>query len=193
MKDPNQKRGIFRAAHTVTMFDPYQLLTWIERHSGLAAWVQAVGAILALAVAIFVPVRIARNRERLNRRRFLESVAAIGNEVRECFVIAATKCGDQTSGERFVRSVDALHRFRIASAAITAIPVHQLPSYALTQSVLALQRLMSEALVQLEAAFNEVGTHGNLVQYKDFASAFNNLAAQADDPVTRLVDSARNV
>lgn len=126
---------------------------------------QAFGAIIALAVAIFVPIWIARNRERLSRRRFLESVAAIGNEARECFVIAAMKCGDQTAGQWFVRSVDALHRFNIASAAINAIPVHQLPSYAITSSVLE----------------------------QVFASAFNNLATRADDPLRKLIEAERSV
>ena len=111
---------------------------------------------------------------------------------RECFVIGATKCGDQTSGQWFVRSVDALHRFSIASAAINAIPVHQLPSYATTRSVLELQRLMSEALMQLDAASTEVESHGSLVQYKAFASAFNDLATRAD-PHLQLIEAARAV
>ena len=34
-----------------------ELLTWIEHHPGLAAWCQAVGAILAIGVAIWVPAR----------------------------------------------------------------------------------------------------------------------------------------
>src|SRR6266852_2496666 len=47
------------------------LLTWIECHPGTAAWVQAIGAIVALAVAIFVPVWMARRADRLSRERFL--------------------------------------------------------------------------------------------------------------------------
>src|SRR5260370_23365246 len=65
------------------------LLIWIESHPGTAAWVQAIGAIVALAIAIGVPVCMARRAERLNRRRFLESVASISGEVDKCFVTAA--------------------------------------------------------------------------------------------------------
>ncbi len=63
-----------------------ELLGWIERHPGTAAWVQAIGAIIALVVAILVPVWMARKADRLSRERFLESVGSISNEVCKCFV-----------------------------------------------------------------------------------------------------------
>jgi hypothetical protein len=39
-----------------------------------AAWVQAIGAIIALAVVIFVPAWMARNHEYLRRRRLEHKV-----------------------------------------------------------------------------------------------------------------------
>ena len=167
------------------------VLGWIECHSGLAAWVQAVGAILALAVAIFVPAWMARSSDRLSRRRFLSSVASICGEAQECFANAAMQCGDQASGEFFVRSVDAFHRFRIASAAINAIPVHQLPSYGLARSVLELQRMMAEGLMQLDTASQEVETYGRLVQFQPYADAFSRLTRLANPPLTQIEAAAR--
>jgi hypothetical protein len=168
------------------------LLGWIECHPGMAAWVQAAGAILALAVAIFVPAWMARNRDRLNRRRFLVSVASIGGEAQQCFANAAMKCGaGEESGRTFVRSVEAFHRFRIVSAAMNAIPVYQLPSYALTRSVLELQRMMAEGLMQLDTAFEEVGSHGTLPQAASYGAAFASLATRAHPYLQQIEAAAR--
>jgi hypothetical protein len=168
------------------------LLGWIECHPGMAAWVQALGAILALAVAICVPAWMARSTDRLNRRRFLTSVASIGGEAQECFANAAMKCGaSEASGQSFIRSVEAFHRFRIASAAMNGIPVHQLPSYGLTRSVIELQGMMAEGMMQLDAALNEIQSHGSLVQSKLYADAFSKLATRAHPCLTQIEAAAR--
>lgn len=50
------------------------LLCWIEQHQGLAAWVQAISAIIAIAVAIWVPARQAYNaRVAADRERSLKA------------------------------------------------------------------------------------------------------------------------
>jgi hypothetical protein len=80
---------------------------------------------LALAVAILVPAWMASRADHLSRRRFLESVSSISNEVYACFVNAAAKChAGQGEGLLFVTSVAAFHRFRIVSSAINAIRGH---------------------------------------------------------------------
>jgi hypothetical protein len=43
---------------------------------------------------------------------------------------------------------------RILSSAINTIPLHQLPTYEVTKSVLELQAMMAEGQMQLDAAFN---------------------------------------
>jgi hypothetical protein len=168
------------------------LVGWIECHPGMAAWVQAAGAIVALAIAIFVPVWMARSSDRLSRRRFLASVASIGGEVQECFADAAMKCGEgEEAGRLFVRRVEAFHRFRIASAALNAIPVHQLPSYVLTRSVLELQGMMAEGMMQLDAAFKEIDDHQCLVQAEAYGAAFSSLAGRAHPPLQLIEAAAR--
>jgi hypothetical protein len=157
-----------------------ELLGWIESHPGIAAWVQAIGAIVALVVAISVPVWMARRADRLSRKRFLESVTSISNEVLKCLVNAAMKCSaGEGEGLFFVRSVEAFHRFRIVSSAINSIPLHQLPSYEVTQSVLELQAIMAEGLMQLDAAFKEIEDHQRLMQAAAYGGAFEKLAARA--------------
>jgi hypothetical protein len=166
------------------------LLSWIECHPGTAGWVQAIGAIVALAIAIFVPLWMARSTDRTKQRRFLESVASIGGEAQECFANAAMHCGAGSSeGETFVLSVDAYHRFRIVSAAINAIPVHQIPNYELTRSVLELQRMTAEGLMQLDTASQEISSHGALVQAAAYGAAFSHLATRAH-PCLVMIEAA---
>jgi hypothetical protein len=44
-----------------------EVLGWIEKHPGLASWVQAIGAIAALGLALWIP-----NRQRLAERKEVE-------------------------------------------------------------------------------------------------------------------------
>jgi len=134
---------------------------------------------------------MARRADSLSRKRFLESVGSISNEVHECFVNAATKCNaGASSGLLFVTSVAAFHRFRIVSSAINAIPLHQLPSYDVTQSMLELQTMMAEGLMQLDTAFKEIEAHQELVQAAAYGAAFKNLATRAH-PHIRRINTAR--
>ncbi|MTK64934.1 MAG: hypothetical protein F8N15_10580 [Methanobacterium sp.] len=167
-------------------------MNWIELHPGTAAWVQAGGALVALIIAVCVPTWHTRKIEARKRRQFLQSVAAIGGEVQKCFTNAAAHCGHDTEqGLRFVRSVEACHRFRIASAAINAVPVHELPSYQLARRVLELQQLMAEGLMQLDAAFKEVDDHQRLVQSELYGQAFTRLAESARPCLSEIEAAAR--
>ena len=165
-----------------------ELLLGIESHPGTAAWLQAIGAVAGLAVAIWVPARMAKKNDAQNRRRFLESVASIGGEAQECLANAAMQChSDEESGRMFVRSVDAFHRFRLVSKAINEIPVHQLQSYILTRSVLELQVIVAEGLMRLDTAFKEVeSNNGYLLQYEAYGEAFNRLAKSAHPHLTQI-------
>jgi hypothetical protein len=54
------------------------MVDWIEHHPGLAAWLQAIGAIIAVAVAIWVPARqhsVARADAEMERRLKARSLA----------------------------------------------------------------------------------------------------------------------
>ncbi len=167
------------------------LLSWIECHPGTAGWVQAVGSIVALGIAIFVPYWMTKSADRLACRRLLESVAAIGAEAQECFANAAMHCGnDGEDAVSYIISVEAFHKFRVASAAMNAIPVCQLPTYELTRCVLELQRMMEEGMMQWQAASNEIGNHnGQLVQAKAYGTAFSALATRAH-PFLKAIEKA---
>jgi hypothetical protein len=114
--------------------------------------------------------------------------------VRECFNNAATKChAGNEEGLLFVRSVAAFHRFRIVSWAINAIPLHQLPGYEVTQSVLELQAMMAEGRMQLDTAFKEIDDHQQFVQAVAYGEAFRCLAARARPHLARINDQLKRI
>ena len=51
---------------------PKDFLTWIEAHQGTAAWVQALGAILTILVAIYISRRDIHRAQQAERRRAAE-------------------------------------------------------------------------------------------------------------------------
>jgi hypothetical protein len=164
----------------------------LECHPGTAAWVQAFGALLALAIAIFVPVWTARRADRLAAKRFLGTVASISSEALRFLEDAATAlAAEQGQIWSFARSVEATHRLGIISSALNAIPLHQLPTYELTESVLQLQILMSQAGMQFDAASKEVEAHGHLVQAAAYGNAFTQLARRARHHVGRIRAASR--
>jgi hypothetical protein len=167
-------------------------LSWIECHSGTAAWVQTGIAFVAL-LAIAVPYWMAKTADLIARRRFLASVAAIGGRAQKCFANAAMHCGGGGSDAiTHIRSVTEFNRFRAISAAMNAIPVHQLPSYYLTNCVLDLQCIMNEGVLQWETAFNEISDHDDLVQAAAYAAAFSDLASRAHPFLSAIEAAAGN-
>jgi hypothetical protein len=53
------------------------VLHWIEAHPGTAAWVQAVGTLIALAIAIAIPVWQAQREARDHRKGVSDSLLAM--------------------------------------------------------------------------------------------------------------------
>jgi len=168
-----------------------RFLDWIEHHPGTAGWVQGIGAIIALAVAIMVPIRIASRTERLARQRFLETIAAIGAEAQECLANAAKELGpDPDQGRTHVRSVAVFNRFRVAAAAVEGIPVHMVPHHNLVRAVIALKQIMSEGMMQYEAAFREIDEHQTLVQSEAYGMAFSDLTTRAHPYLSEIERAA---
>lgn len=74
------------------------VLCWIEKHPGLASWVQAVGAIAALGLALWIPSRqrLADRKEGEKKRRAILLVFLV-----ECeWVIAITQKASATMDVR---------------------------------------------------------------------------------------------
>lgn len=79
------------------------LLCWIEAHPGLASWVQAMGSLLALAIALLIPTITQWTADEATRRRTRTDIA---NTIEMCvgfskaFLISIsedlTECNDDT-------------------------------------------------------------------------------------------------
>jgi hypothetical protein len=80
---------------------------------------------------------------------------------------------------------------RILSSAINTIPLHQLPTYEVTKSVLELQAMMAEGQMHLDAAFKEVESPGQLVRAALYGHAFDLLADRAR-PERDCISEARD-
>jgi hypothetical protein len=62
-------------------------LSWIESHPGTAAWVQAIGAMVALFVAIFVPAWMAKKVRPYDPQAFFS----------RALPLSATKCANAST------------------------------------------------------------------------------------------------
>ena len=86
---------------------------WIEHHPGLASWVQAIGAIAALGIAIWIPnrQRFADRREAQRKEKTLLLVFLVDCE----FVITITQGNSATSDvrKRLIRELIARVRLVI--------------------------------------------------------------------------------
>ena len=67
-------------------FEPSSAVRWIECHPGLAAWVQAVGTILAVVIALTVPIAAELLARRGRSRRTEENTVAAFLRLRQEFI-----------------------------------------------------------------------------------------------------------
>ena len=79
------------------------VLCWVEAHPGLASWVQAVGSIAAILVAIFLSGRESRYRMRVERQARKDAIdrahlVAENCRVRVIQALATWKSGLHTKG-----------------------------------------------------------------------------------------------
>ncbi len=59
----------------------WSALCWVEGHPGLAAWVQAFGALIALAIAIALPIIQAARRRGAYRKLAIQTVSDVAGTI----------------------------------------------------------------------------------------------------------------
>lgn len=132
-------------------------MIWIENHPGLAAWVQAVGSLIAVGAAAFIAVwqtRKARESRMLAEKQRLaddrEAARLVLVTVAKFVTSFAMSIGDKGNldGLPHVRSVDgALEVYR---ETIARIPLPNLRDHVLCERVLVVQTYISGILDMLE-------------------------------------------
>ena len=130
------------------------LLDWIEKHPALAAWVQAVAIIVAIAGTWLAGWLLQRTERRMERRTLAKAVSEIAIAAEELVRRVIGELPDRqavsaiATGEKpfDIRAIDELE------AAIAAIQLHNLSTPELVRDVIALLANIRQLREQLANA-----------------------------------------
>jgi hypothetical protein len=134
------------------------LLDWIEQHPALAAWLQAVAIIVAIAGTWLAGWLLQRTERRMERRTLAKAVSEIALAAEELVRRVIGELPDKqavsaiATGEKSfdIRAVDEIE------AAIAAIQLHNLSTPELVRDVIALLDNIRQLREQLA---NAIATH----------------------------------
>ncbi|WP_312960077.1 hypothetical protein [Stutzerimonas nitrititolerans] len=140
------------------------VLCWFEAHPGTASWAQAIGSILALAVAIGLAYWQLRNTNRtLNRQRnqdtkqLVDGFSAIADYAVKQFNDVVYQVKQPTFLLYLCEGLDAEELRRIVTT-IDAFPIFQLPSYKAIETALEIKVLI-HGIVRDWCELQELVTH----------------------------------
>jgi hypothetical protein len=102
---------------------------WFEKRPGLAGWVQAIGALLALAIAIVAPVWQTEETERRARSAELRAAKSVVTMARDIIAQVDERFRTVAKAKRLVRGRYYLARIRHAAAMVEKIDVSQLSDF----------------------------------------------------------------
>lgn len=120
---------------------------WFGTQEALATWVQAIGTLLALAIAIFAPVWQAEEAERRRRQAELRAAVNIVELSRDVISQVNERFKSLDSAERLIRSRDYLARIRHLAAMIDRVDISVLSEFVTTVHFVK----VGEALAALNA------------------------------------------
>lgn len=110
-------------------------LDWIEAHPGAAAWVQAIGSLLALGTALLLPYLQRRTLERARALKARPVVMDMWNAARDAYYFCTDNDGSMS------RADVADHLLR-ARRGIEDFPAHELQAAAIAHLFQARDRLV---------------------------------------------------
>lgn len=133
------------------------ILSWIEAHAGLAAWVQAMGSITALGVAIYAPYWQAQVSATSRKKQFLRSFAAL---VVECLNVLDTILLPFElipKNQKVERSERELAHVKALQHALDQISPTAFEGYLFARWFIQLKRELARIAERLAAAANDDG------------------------------------
>lgn len=131
------------------------LVVWFEQHPGTASWVQAVGTLIALAVAVAVPLQqnysLRRHAELRNHEQALQlydSLGAMADFAGELLMAAHQELQDPAA---YLEGLEHFDPRVIAGvgAELDRYPFYQLPDYESVKKALELKSSFSDAAAHL--------------------------------------------
>ena len=133
------------------MFWLADIVKFLDAHTGLAAWVQAIGAILIVGATARIANRNWREteeRERTANRQLRESITILARNCLDAIDTILKSCRATPEAQRdprgtFLRSY-VPSDFNIPMDGLAAIPLHQLSDAKLIAAVLTLRAVMGQ-------------------------------------------------
>lgn len=150
-------------------------LGWIEAHPGLASWVQGIGSILSVAVAVFVAVRLDALRENRRRAQPLHGLIFLANGLAKLF----GKLFDRANSDDYIRAATIPDSMKVefisAQQALAQFVVRDMPTYEAIVMLNALQTMTSEAAtdIQFQGIRIQAGRTG--ANYERWKASFTSL------------------
>lgn len=105
------------------------VLTWIEQHPGLAAWLQAIGTLAALGIAIGIPIADRKRLERASALAMKTLLARTMDTGEHAHAYLRRKRAETPEKDRVLKDLkavdDALANFPLANLPPAAAPLFQ--------------------------------------------------------------------
>jgi hypothetical protein len=158
------------------------LLRWVELHPGAASWVQAIGSIVALGIAIIVPAyQTSLTKRQVRRDAALQFKATIQIVQQAVYLVFQTKniIEDPASTKSVITDAYRLERFAQVAQALDGVEIHQLPSPEAVARFMDATHHFNDSRKWIDAAFKERMTNqaisktvgDKLVESADWLSA----------------------
>ncbi|MBU9153178.1 hypothetical protein KTD28_00985 [Burkholderia gladioli] len=130
-----------------------QFLDWIEHHPGMASWVQAVGSIIALVIAIGVPAWQSANARKSARKEAAERFRAVAQVVQLAFdsiddIVKALRSADH--GKKFFETSSSPNDIRRLIGIMKTIEVKEMATRNAVIAFIAAQRECEHAIAAIE-------------------------------------------
>jgi hypothetical protein len=165
------------------------ILLWIEQHPGLASWVQAVGSILAIVVAIAVAnnqFRSAVKRDRDAWASRLKSIAVILRIMVDALNSMYDLQDDPHSEQRTRSLRKAFTLFQTTSLAVSKIPLEDLSSEQFAITLMAALDNIAALQKFLEDALSGEMSDKELRQFKELVDRFSEYDGQLREEIKRI-------
>jgi hypothetical protein len=165
------------------------ILPWIEQHPGLASWVQAIGSILAIVVAIAVAnnqFRQAVKRDRNAWASRLKSIAVILRIMVDALQSMYDLQDDPHSEQRTRSLRKAFTLFRTTSMAVSKIPLEDLSSEQFAMTLMAALDNIAALEKFLEGAVKGEMSPKELDEFKQLVDGFADYDGQLQKEIQRI-------
>jgi hypothetical protein len=158
------------------------ILLWIEQHPGLASWVQAVGSILAIVVAIAVANNQFRSAVKRDRDAWATRLKSIAVILRNMYDLQDDPHSDQRT--RSLRKAFTL--FQTTSLAVSKIPLEDLSSEQFAITLMAALDNISALQKFLEGALSGEMSDKELREFKELVDRFSEYDGQLREEIKRI-------